>query len=61
MIFSLDKLGPGTVVNVVESGYCLDRDDLNSLVGCAAGCREALTLLMFHLEQGVTCGEVPAE
>ena len=61
MIFSLDKLGPGTLVNVVESGYCLDRDDLNSLVGCAAGWGEALTLLEFHLEHGVTYGKVPPE
>ena len=59
--FSLDKLGPGTLVNLVESGYNIDQDDLETLVDCAAGWGEVLTLLKYHLEHGVTYGEVSSE
>ena len=59
--FGLEELGAGTVVNVVESGYNLEQDDLETLVDCAAGWGEALTLLKHYLEHGVTYGEVPTQ
>ena len=56
--FDLDRLGTGTRVRVRDSGYSVD--DVETAIGCAAGWGEALTLLKFWLERGVTYGEVPA-
>jgi uncharacterized protein YndB with AHSA1/START domain len=57
--FTLDPLGPGTVVMVRESGHTTSRADLEALVECAAGWGEALTLLKMYLEHGLTYGQVP--
>ena len=51
--------GAGTVVHLEEWGHTDSPGDLAALVDCAAGWGEALTLLKFHLEYGVTYGEVP--
>lgn len=56
--FELEKRGDGTLVRVGESGYSMD--DIETALGCAAGWGEALTLLKFWLERGVTYGDVPA-
>lgn len=58
---TLGKLGPGTLVTLKESGYKLDARNLEALVGCSTGWGEALTLLKFYLEHGVTYGVVPPE
>jgi len=57
---TLDSLGSGTFVKLVEKGYALNEEDLAILVGCAVGWGEALTLLKFYLERGLTYGEVPS-
>lgn len=56
---TLERIGPGTLVSLVESGYPLSNSDLEACLGCAVGWGEALTLLKFYLEHGVTYGEVP--
>jgi uncharacterized protein YndB with AHSA1/START domain len=56
---TLEQQGPGTLVRLVESGYKLTDSDLAALVNCATGWGEALTLLKFYLEHGLTYGEVP--
>lgn len=58
---TLESLGNGTLVKLVESGYSLEDDDLECLVRCASGWGEALTLLKFYLEQGIVYQEVPLE
>jgi hypothetical protein len=58
--FTLEPHGLGTMVWVTESGYSHDEDDLISCLDCACGWGEALTLLEFYLEHGVTYGRVPA-
>jgi uncharacterized protein YndB with AHSA1/START domain len=57
--FTLNPLGPGTVVAVKEWGHTFSEKDLEALVECAAGWGEALTLLKMYLEHGITYGEVP--
>jgi uncharacterized protein YndB with AHSA1/START domain len=67
--FQLAPRGPGTLVSVSESGYTTDDLGIVGAVGqidqrspfamCASGWGEALTLLKFHLEHGLTYGEVP--
>ncbi|MHC4943016.1 MAG: SRPBCC family protein [Planctomycetota bacterium] len=59
--FDLEPRGPGTVVRVEESGHGTSKKDLAALVECASGWGEALTLLKFYLEHGVTFGDVPEE
>jgi uncharacterized protein YndB with AHSA1/START domain len=54
--FELEPRGAGTVVYVTESGY----SSWIGLIGCATGWGEALTLLKFYLEYGLTYGAVPA-
>jgi uncharacterized protein YndB with AHSA1/START domain len=44
----------GTVVRLRESGYHDTPDDLATCLDCAAGWGEALTLLKFYVEHGVT-------
>lgn len=56
----LKQLGEGTRVELTESGYTTE-DDPVTLVNCAAGWGEALTLLKFYLEHGITYGQVPSE
>jgi uncharacterized protein YndB with AHSA1/START domain len=57
--FDLERYGPGTVVTLRESGYANTEEDAEACVGCAVGWGEALTLLKFFLEYGVTYGAVP--
>jgi uncharacterized protein YndB with AHSA1/START domain len=59
--FDLEPLGPGTRLSVRESGHRLTQKDVDALVDCAAGWGEALALLKFYLEHGVTYGDVPEE
>ena len=51
----LEARGSGTVVHLTETGYT----SMNGFVDCAVGWGEALTLLKFYLEHGVTYGKVP--
>jgi uncharacterized protein YndB with AHSA1/START domain len=55
----LQPLGPGTIVHVTETGHTASPRDLAALVECAGGWGEALALLKFYLEHGVTYGAVP--
>ena len=59
--FSLEERPPGTIVRVVESGYTHDHDSVRFALDCASGWGEALTLLKFWLEHGLTYGTVPEE
>jgi uncharacterized protein YndB with AHSA1/START domain len=58
--FTLEARGEGTIVGVTETGYSFEEKDVVSCLDCACGWGEALTLLKFYLEHGVTYGEVPA-
>jgi uncharacterized protein YndB with AHSA1/START domain len=53
--FELIPHGTGTIVHLTDSGYSTPEVYMD----CAAGWGEALTLLKFYLEHGVTYGEVP--
>lgn len=55
----LTEAGSGTQVFLSEKGYPRTDADLKSMLDCAAGWGEALTLLKFYLESGQTYGEVP--
>lgn len=57
--FDLEECGSGTLLQVTESGYPLNRRGVETLAWCAAGWGEALTLLKFYLEHGVRYGKVP--
>jgi uncharacterized protein YndB with AHSA1/START domain len=57
--FTLEPMGGGTLLRVTESGYSYSERDVTSCLNCACGWGEALTLLKFYLEHGVTYGEVP--
>ena len=57
--FTLKPEGRGTFVTLVETGYSLSEKDIETLVGCSVGWGEALTLLKFYLEHGVTYGKIP--
>jgi len=58
--FALEARGPGTIVRLTESGYTFSDLDVRACLSCAGGWGEALTLLKFYLEHGVTYGDVPA-
>ncbi|HEX6718365.1 MAG TPA: SRPBCC domain-containing protein [Pyrinomonadaceae bacterium] len=57
--FTLKSLGLGTLVTLRETGYGSNIEDLNVALACAVGWGEALTLLKFYLEHGITYGQVP--
>ena len=57
--FNLEQLGSGTKVLLTETGYPESEKDLQVCIGCAVGWGEALTLLKFFLEHGITYGKVP--
>ncbi len=67
--FRLAPQGPGTLVTLTESGYAESDLRPTGIVGqmadhspfamCASGWGEALTLLKFYLEHGITYGRVP--
>jgi uncharacterized protein YndB with AHSA1/START domain len=55
--FTLTSFGQGTVVELLETGYL--GSDLVTLVQCAVGWGEALTLLKVYLEHGIVYGQIP--
>jgi uncharacterized protein YndB with AHSA1/START domain len=55
--FDLEPRGEGTVVTVIDSGFT----DIISFRECSLGWGEALMLLKFYLEHGLTYGTVPAK
>lgn len=57
--FTLTSLGGGTLVTVLESGYTRSEQDLKAFGDCAVGWGEAMTLLKYYLEHGITYGAVP--
>lgn len=57
--FELRPRGDGTSVILTESGYGTSPKELDAYVSCATGWGEALTLLKFWLEHGLTYGPVP--
>lgn len=57
--FNLEPRGDGTIVQVVEEGYSFDEKDVLACLNCAAGWGEALTLLKYYVEHGVSYGKVP--
>ena len=57
--FELEPRGEGTLVSLTESGYSFSERDVRTCLSCASGWGEALTLLKFYLEHGVTYGPVP--
>jgi uncharacterized protein YndB with AHSA1/START domain len=68
--FRLESRGPGTIVEVTETGYA-EADlgatgatgriaDRSPFAMCASGWGEALTLLKFYLERGLTYGPIPS-
>jgi uncharacterized protein YndB with AHSA1/START domain len=67
--FRLAKRGSGTQLTVTEAGYTAEDLSATGVVGqvdnrspfamCASGWGEAITLLKFYLEHGVTYGDVP--
>ncbi|WLD94668.1 SRPBCC domain-containing protein [Alkalihalobacillus sp. AL-G] len=50
--FQLEEVEDGTVVTVTETGY--DVENLSTCIMCATGWGEALTLLKFYLEHGIS-------
>ncbi|WOO43694.1 SRPBCC domain-containing protein [Rubellicoccus peritrichatus] len=57
--FVLTPHGTGTLVELEESGYTWSEKDIRVSLICAGGWGEALTLLKFYLEHGITYGDVP--
>lgn len=57
--FTLEPRSAGTVVTVTDTGHQETQRDLETCISCAAGWGEALALLKFYLEYGVTYGTVP--
>jgi uncharacterized protein YndB with AHSA1/START domain len=53
--FDLIPHAGGTIVELEETGY----ETMTSYMECATGWGEALALLKFYLEHGVTYGDVP--
>lgn len=49
----LEPSGEGTVARLRESGYCNTASGIQSMVGCATGWGEAMTLLKFYVEHGI--------
>lgn len=56
---TVEPRGDGTIVRVEDAGYGSRPESVRALVECAVGWGEALTLLKFFAEHGVTYGEVP--
>jgi uncharacterized protein YndB with AHSA1/START domain len=56
---TLEALGEGILLKLIESGYSFSDQDLSAFVGCATGWGEALTLVKYYLEHGVRYGKVP--
>jgi uncharacterized protein YndB with AHSA1/START domain len=52
-------MGEGTKFSVMETGYMPTEEGLWGFMDCSTGWGEAITLLKFYLEHGVTYGPVP--
>jgi uncharacterized protein YndB with AHSA1/START domain len=52
--FTLKKEGDGTILTVEDDGYLNTPEGIDAFGYCAAGWGEALTLLKFYLERGIT-------
>jgi uncharacterized protein YndB with AHSA1/START domain len=52
--FELTEKDNGTVVTLTEDGYRDDPDGRAMIMECASGWGEALTLLKFYIEHGIT-------
>ena len=53
--FTLEPRENGTVLQITDDGY----KSMDSLMECATGWGEALTLLKLYLEHGIIYGKVP--
>jgi uncharacterized protein YndB with AHSA1/START domain len=51
---NFEPTGEGTVVKLIESGYQENADKLQNMLNRATGWGEALTLMKFYVEHGVT-------
>jgi uncharacterized protein YndB with AHSA1/START domain len=51
---SFEPVGEGTVVKLIEYGYEENADKLQNMLNRASGWGEALTLMKFYVEHGVT-------
>lgn len=56
--FTLEPFKSGTILTVIETGYSNSERDVRACLGCATGWGEALTLLKFFIEHGITYGEI---
>jgi uncharacterized protein YndB with AHSA1/START domain len=52
--FGLARKGDGTVIHLEESGYPDTPEGREMILECASGWAEALTLLKFYIEHGIT-------
>lgn len=59
--FEMKSQEDGTVVSVTESGYPNTPDGRAMILECATGWGEAVTLLKFYLEHGVTYNQARGE
>ncbi len=58
---SVEKRGDGCIITASEKGYELNEKSLWQFMDCSTGWGEALTLLKFYIEHGITYGAVPVE
>jgi len=56
--FLLKPQRTGTRLTVTDSGWQLNAETMEMYMGCATGWGEALTLIKYYVELGVTYGEV---
>jgi hypothetical protein len=56
---TLEAQGAGTRLTLEDRGYPRTPEGLSTLLTCATGWGEALTLLKFYLEHGATYGVAP--
>lgn len=57
--FQIDSHGHGSRLCLEETGYRNTCEDLKAYVDCAVGWGEALIMLKFYVEFGVTYGPIP--
>lgn len=55
--FRIEPHKGGTLLSIEETGYSTTMEDLAAFTSCATGWGEAMTLLKFYLEHGVSCKE----
>jgi uncharacterized protein YndB with AHSA1/START domain len=56
---NFETRGNGCVIDLQETGYEFERDDVNVALDVAAGWGEAMTLFKFYVEDGRIYGLVP--